>query len=267
MLSLDHIDVHYRHTGKGDITLIFIHGNSMSLKSFDRQLDSVLSEQYNLVAIDLPGHGKTRVDGKPDQFYTVPGLVSFLCNVIHELNLNNYILLGHSLGGHIAIEAADKLNGLLGIMAWGTPPLTYEKTASAPFREHLAIPLLFSEELVTNNIRTLSKAYWSDDQEPPSGIAKNISHTDPVFRSILSKSIETGEWEDEVKIVESLSSPIALGIGEFDALINCDYIRETVAGKLWRKTLHTIPGAGHSAHMENPSDFNKWAESFIKSIQ
>ena len=264
-LTLKNTAVNYRRAGEGDLTLIFIHGNSMSIESFDRQFDSSLADKYSLAAIDLPGHGGTRIGDNGKQFYSVPGLISFLVDVIGELKPENYILMGHSLGGHIAIEAAGKLDGLRGIMAWGTPPLTYRDIGLSPFTDHPAIPLIFSENLDEKDVDALSKAYWSKNSEPPSVISKKIIQTDPAFRSAMSKSIEAGEWVDEVEVIEALSCPVALGIGEHDVIVNREYILKAVEEKIWDKKLQIIPGAGHSAHMENPGEFNRWVEEFVES--
>jgi pimeloyl-ACP methyl ester carboxylesterase len=82
----------------------------------------------------------------------------------------------------------------------------------------------------------------------------------------LSKSIEDGEWVDEVVAIEALSCPLALGAGEHDVIVNREYIRKAFGDRIRGRKLQIIPDAGHSAHMENPDAFNRWVEEFVDEM-
>ena len=263
-VSIEQGSVAYLEAGSGPATLVLIHGNSMAKECYLHQLESELTDAYRVIAIDLPGHGETKCSGK--NHYTVPGVKSILKETIRKLDTGKCILLGHSLGGHIAIEAAGDMPDVCGVMAWGTPPLTYADTGQSPFNEHPAMALIFSDNLRESDIFTLSGAFWNKTSDPPAEIAEQIMNTDPGFRAALSESISSGEWEDELKAIASLNFPVALGIGENDELINRTYIQNVAEAYIWEKKLHIFPAAGHSPHMEHPDAFNTWVGEYGKQI-
>ncbi|MEX0772415.1 MAG: alpha/beta hydrolase [Balneolales bacterium] len=263
--TVDHI-ASVQEAGDGKPVILFIHGNSMAKECFKPQFESSLSNSYRLIAIDLPGHGETVSKYNIRQAYSVALLVNFLRNLIRGLNIKECILLGHSLGGHIAIEAAGELPEVRGILAWGMSPLTFDDVGHSPFTEHPATALAFSGTLDEKDIKSLSKGYWSKLSNPPPEILEMISKTDPNFRSSIHKFITAGKFEDEVREISKFSFPVALAVGEHDEMINQGYIQQVVAERLWKKKLHKIPDAGHSPHIENPDEFNRFAHTFIQDV-
>lgn len=97
--------------------VIFLHGNSLSSEVFSAQ-----SFSFPVVTIDLPGHGRSQPAEKPEETYSMPGYAKVIGDVIAQLGLKEYILAGHSLGGHIAVNAAKDLDSLKGLVIFGTPP-------------------------------------------------------------------------------------------------------------------------------------------------
>jgi pimeloyl-ACP methyl ester carboxylesterase len=88
-------------------SIVFVHGNSSSAKIWLDQFAAVaLTDAYNLVAVDLPGHGDSgdlAKDGTSEAGYTLSGFAETVAKVIKAAGLNNKdtILIGWSLGGHI----------------------------------------------------------------------------------------------------------------------------------------------------------------------
>ncbi len=102
-IKVGELDIHYFTGGNGD-PLIVIHGGGNSAKSWMKNIEE-LAKTYTVYAPDLPGFGHSQpMDGD----YFIPELVEFVNDFSHELGLKNFHLVGHSLGGGIALSYALK---------------------------------------------------------------------------------------------------------------------------------------------------------------
>ncbi len=108
----DGVEIHYQVLGQkrspGDPTLIFIHGWSCSISFWRDQLE-VFSQTHRVVALDLGGHGQSGVDR---EVWRVAGFGDDVAVVAKKLKLDNVILIGHSMGGPVALSAAQRLPGI-----------------------------------------------------------------------------------------------------------------------------------------------------------
>jgi 2-succinyl-6-hydroxy-2,4-cyclohexadiene-1-carboxylate synthase len=100
------INFHYTFTGNNQKPfLIFLHGFMGNIYEFDSVIPLLYNDFY-ILKIDLPGHGKTQVldDNK---FYkieeTAKALVQFLDNVFNTLNISRCFLIAYSMGGRLGL--------------------------------------------------------------------------------------------------------------------------------------------------------------------
>jgi len=96
--------VYYEVRGEADDAIVFIHGWSSSIQSWKYQLNNF--KDYKVIAIDLPGHGKSSKDlGKN---YTMELLVNSVKKVLENENIEEATLFGHSMGFAICEVVAYK---------------------------------------------------------------------------------------------------------------------------------------------------------------
>lgn len=89
------------------MALVFVHcwaGN----RYFWRNQAASFSEQYRVVTLDLAGHGES---GKNRKNWTVLGLAKDVVAVANDLELQKIVLIGHSMGGPVCLQAATELPG------------------------------------------------------------------------------------------------------------------------------------------------------------
>ncbi|TGE16603.1 alpha/beta hydrolase [Hymenobacter elongatus] len=100
----DSLQVAYVDAGRGPKTLIFIHGLSSYVRAWERTIPA-LGQGARCLALDLPGHGNSSKG-----HYS--GSMEFYAEVLHQfiqkLHLRHVTLMGHSMGGQIAVTAALK---------------------------------------------------------------------------------------------------------------------------------------------------------------
>lgn len=108
------VNIHYSTCGDADTTLLFVHGWCINENYWKSQVE-YFCENYQIVTIDLPGFGKS---GKNRKEWTVESYAADVNAVISQLGLKQVILIGHSMGGNIVMEAAlnnEKVIGLVGV--------------------------------------------------------------------------------------------------------------------------------------------------------
>jgi len=100
-LSLHGDDVHYVKAGKGPV-VVLIHGILGTRRSWE-QLVSLLEQDFTVIAPDLLGHGDS---AKPRGDYTLGGHAGRLRDLLDALGVQRATLVGHSLGGGVAMQFA-----------------------------------------------------------------------------------------------------------------------------------------------------------------
>lgn len=100
-IKVDGLDIHYFIAGKGD-PLIVVHGGAGGADTWMKNI-AALSHNYTVYAPDLPGFG----DSQPlDGHYYIPELTKFVNSFSDSLGLEKFHLIGHSLGGGVALNYA-----------------------------------------------------------------------------------------------------------------------------------------------------------------
>jgi len=250
---------------KGDLKknpVVFLHGNSLSGLTFQKQVEKL---GIPLITIDLPGHGRSERPKDPEGVYSIPGYADAITHVLQELMSGKFILAGHSLGGHIAINAAPKLKDLKGLLIFGTPPLDSVTSLGNAFLPNPLFPLLLQDSVSPEQASQLAGGMLSR-QEITEMIKKEILNTDPSARSHFGSFVAKGVIEDEVRIIRSRDFPVAILHGEHDSLINGAYIENLGFTNLWGNKVHRIADSGHCPQLEQPGAFNSLLTSYYNAI-
>lgn len=103
--SSDGLPIHYAVQGKGDTALVFIHCWSCDRHLWDNQV-AEFAKTNRVVTIDLPGHGASGIGRKN---WSVESFGDDVKAVVTKLDLKRVVLVGSSMGGPIALEAARRM--------------------------------------------------------------------------------------------------------------------------------------------------------------
>ena len=119
--SADGVEIVFSNQGKGDPAILLVHGWTNNNTIWDLQVP-VLSEKYQVLAVDLAGHGKS---GNNRGEWTMSAFGEDIAAVVKAAHLENVILVGFSLGGPAILEAAkllpDQVSGLILVEAIHNP--------------------------------------------------------------------------------------------------------------------------------------------------
>lgn len=245
--------------------VILVHGNSLSSKIFIKQLeDNRLSENYNLIALDLPGYGDSGNSENPEKDYSEV-FKSFLQEFYKTLNIKEAVFVGHSLGGNILLQTFDTLPNPKALVLIGVPPLAkpFEPDCYLP---HPATQHFFQENLTDDIIQLIASSLLKPKSKVPEFLIKIIKRTDFLTRKYISQVIFSGNYIDEKELLKKIFIPILITQGKQEQLSNIEYIKKVEIPSLWENKIHEIPDSGHLAQYENPDEFNHLLKVFLTDI-
>ena len=157
--SADGVTIVYSSSGVGRPTLLFVHGG-LADRSFWNSEFEAFSDRYEVIALDLAGHGESGTDRQ--QW----GLTEFGMDVkavVEAEDLNQIILFGNSLGGPVAVEAAilmpERVLGVVGIDTFQS--LNYQANPEET-RQRIEA---FRADYV-GNIKQMTKMLFHPDADP-----------------------------------------------------------------------------------------------------
>lgn len=253
---------------KGDVknkAFVFIHGNSLSALTFKKQFE-FLPGNIPLVAFDLPGHGLSAKHDSFEDVYCIPGYIRGLQTVIRELELKDFILVGHSLGGHIAIEAAEQVTDLKALVIFGTPPIGMPPEMDKMFLPNPHMGSLFSNKINREDALKLTAEFVHKHNDLVVELAEMVVATDGNARENLGLSIGKGQFGNEKEILKKLDIPVAILHGENETFVNAAYLNELEVPNLWNKEVIIIKEAGHLIQSENHKEFNSVLSELYSQI-
>jgi pimeloyl-ACP methyl ester carboxylesterase len=262
-LSTSHGSIVVEEAGCGDLPVLLIHGNSLSREIFRKQLGGPLSKNYRLVAFDLPGHGDSSDALYASRTYTRPGLADAAIEVLDLLGLSEVIVVGWSLGGHIALEMVAHFSGIRGLLISGAPPVSRHNMAQG-FIPTSHMRLAGQQYLGPSEIDAFGEAIFG--APIPVAFRQAIERADGLARKTIIEAALSGVGIDQRCLVEYLAIPLAVVNGAEDPFIRLDYFEVPKYANLWEGRCHRLPGLRHAPFWEAPDVFDELLGRFIDDV-
>jgi pimeloyl-ACP methyl ester carboxylesterase len=107
VIQLNPYTLHYHVQGTGPDVLL-IHGWASSLRMWERTTSRLASEGFRAWAIDMPGHGASAPLASLNGGYSIPNLADAMEAFTKRMNIHQVALVGHSMGGAIALDMSHR---------------------------------------------------------------------------------------------------------------------------------------------------------------
>ena len=261
--SSDGILLHAEETGNpAGNPVLFIHGYSQCRLCWKKQINSKLSKNFRLVALDIRGHG---LSDKPRDAYGDSKIWADDINaVINTLELKQPVLVGWSYGGAIICDylrfyGEERISGINFVGATskiGKPAMPFMGASCVAL-----IPGLFSND-TEESASALHKLIESCVYKKPSPgdlffmLGYNLIVPPYVRKSLFSRNLDNDD------ILSELHKPVLLTHGAEDAIVLSNMYEHHV--KIIRNTqLSIYADTGHTPFWENPERFNNELHSFL----
>lgn len=253
------LKVHYSDQGNGPV-LVLLHGFLEDLTMWKTLVDE-FKKTTRVICVDLLGHGKTENLG---YIHSMEDQSEMLRQLLDSLNVKHYAMVGHSMGGYVALAFADKYpDALTGLCLMNSTALADDKEKKrnrdrgirAVKQNHktfirLSIPNLFAEEnrdLFSEEILKITDAALKMTQQG-------------VIAALEGMKIR----KDRTKILEAGDFPILMIIGKKDpALDYQSLLQQSELGKVKKVVFED----GHMSHIENTTDLIKALKDFSNAIK
>ena len=243
------IPYHGATTGNGP-PMLLLHGFTGTVQSLD-PIACVLSSQFSLLGIDLPGHGRTRAI--PDPNLKFDQVISDLHEVMGRWHPYPVHVAGYSMGGRVGLGLACRFpDAVKSLSLLGASPGISDV---ADRQTRLALDRDLANFLVETPDGVFDR-YW--ESMPLFGGGRTSGASD---RRVSSKNIRQG-WSTSLHLLGTgvqpsfwndlshLDLPVQLLTGGRD--IKFRNIADAMNMRLPQCRTHTVPHAGHRVHLENP---------------
>ena len=243
----DGVQIHYASGGNGSPALVFIHGWNCDRSYWSAQLPFFVAT-HQVVAIDLAGHGDSGINRKT---WSMANFGADVAAVADALQLEDIILVGHSMGGPVALEAAKLLKGRVK-MVIGADTLSDVSQRYAD--EQLEGMLGAMAADFTGTVESLVRSSFFLPTSDPAlidQIARDMSAAPPAAGIGAFEGFARWFDEDSEKTLADVDVPIRL--------INSDYRpTNTSAGRVLTASFEAtlMSGVGHFVMQEDPAQFN-----------
>lgn len=102
-VNFKNTQIHYKTVGQGN-TVVLLHGFLESMEIW-KKFSKVLSNEFQVISIDLPGHGKSSCIA---QTHSMDYMAKSVKAVLEFLKINSCVMIGHSMGGYVTLAFAEK---------------------------------------------------------------------------------------------------------------------------------------------------------------
>ncbi len=235
---------------KGKDTLVFIHGAGGSRTSWRLQED-YFSRQFNCYIIELPGHGAAQGPGAQE----IKGYALWIKGALDELKASSPFVIGHSMGGAIAMDLALRFPALpkgLVLVSTGARLRTLPDILDGIKKAFPVTVRIISER---------SFAQQAPAEMKQAAVAEMMKNSPDVLYGDFSAC----DHFDVMDKVQTIHKPTLVICGDQDTATPIKYSRY-LADKIAGARLEVIAGAGHRVMLEQPVEFNKRLEAFFSSV-
>lgn len=256
--------LYYEDQGSGPETIVFAHGLLWSGRMFANQVNA-LKGGYRCITFDFRGQGQSAVTSAG---YDMETLTADAAALIEALGCGPCHFLGLSMGGFIAMRLAirrpDLIKSLLLLETTADP----EPPESAGNYRRLnfvarwfglrpvakpVMQIMFGQKFLTDPVRVALREQWRQHLL--------ANHRIGITRAVTGVITRQGVYDQ----LGQIAVPTLILVGDQD-VATVPAKAERIHARIAASTLHIIPGAGHTATVEEPAAVNALLIDFLEKL-
>jgi pimeloyl-ACP methyl ester carboxylesterase len=238
--------------GAGSPSLVFLHYFGGSLRSW-AHVAGVLSSTCRCLSVDLPGFGHS----PPLPAYSVHAVAQVVAGLMADLRLDSYVLVGHSMGGKLALAcAAERPPGLAGLVLVAPSPPSPEPMDESERNRLLATH--GDRQSAEQTLRTITQCSLPAE-DAAACIVDNLLTSPEAWRWWLAQ----GSREDITAQARQVACPVLVIGGSGDPVIAPSVIADDVMPLLPGASRIEISGAGHLLPLEAAQEVEGAIGTFV----
>ncbi len=264
LIKFDDYSIHYRVEGFGPDVLM-IHGWASSHRMWERCLKRLALSGFRAWALDLPGCGESDSCAAASSWYSVANLTSAVETFIKHVGIRSVSLIGHSMGGSIALELGRRRPELTGVLVLVAPAVSgrlgvLHAFLDSPFwrrllslsRQHTALALWGQRTLLDASELIRDPTLRRD--------VEDLAHTTPeAFIGGLSAVLDF-DFTDRLRAIRA---PTLVVVGTRDMTLPSSESK-LAASQIPGAQLVKMRGVGHQPVDERPEEFDRLLVEFLQ---
>ena len=248
--TVDGLKIHSSITGKGPNTVILVHGWTCDETTWDNQVP-VLSKEYRVVTLDLPGHGESASpkDGK----FTMDLFARAVEAARKESKADRVVLVGHSMGTPVVVQYARLYPQHTAALVFvdGLVTIPRDGRGAAPDPKQMSGPN--GKQAREQMIRGMFSGSTTPDMQKHI-LSMMLGAPEATASGAMMATFDPAIWKDDV-----LKMPILGLYADHSGLGNRDYMKEHFPAMEYTE----IAGTGHFLMIEKPEEFNRLLLAFL----
>jgi pimeloyl-ACP methyl ester carboxylesterase len=249
-VSVDGLEIAYVAAGAGSPTLCLVHGTGGSGEIWTRQLED-LADVGRIVALDLPGHGRS--SGSVPR--TIADAAAMVSAFLDALRITRTVIGGHSMGGAIAQQFAlsypERLDGLV-LVATGARLRVLPRLLDLLAKDcDEGVDLLMSLAVGAKAPAELRAALHRSTADNPPGVVLGDLQACDVF--------------DVMSRISTVAAPALVICGDEDQLTPPKYSR-FLGQRIVGARVVVVSGAGHYVQVEKPRETTAAIREFLAGL-
>lgn len=255
--------IFYRTEGKGE-PIVFIHGFAEDGTIWNNQIE-FLQQYFLLIVPDLPGSGKSiTLSTDNNQLSTIEYYADCIKQILTEEKISSCIIIGHSMGGYIALAFAEKYPENL--KAFGL----FHSTAFADSEEKKTMRRKSIDFINKHGVAEFIKQstpnlFSASFKEKHPEIIEELIHRYDNFNTVSLVSYYEAMMQrpDRTTVLENFKKPVLFIIGEKDNAVPLDQsLKQSHLPQI--SYIHILENAAHMGMFEETKRVNTLLLSFIK---
>lgn len=250
------VRLHGIETGSGPGTLLFLHGWCGNHASFKEQIKQFLPT-HRCIAIDLPGHGRS---AKPQIDYSIVFFAEIINGLIQKLGLRDSVVVGHSMGGCIAVEMLhqdpDTARGA--VLVDPAMILPTRGMVRSLNRSHDAMREHGVRETYWNGMKRYMLR--ADDPEEISTWLHSVQRRVPIHVALTAWQGMI-DWNGRAALKAASEKPLAYIAAEYPNNHRAE-MKRAVPSLFWGEVL----AGSHHCHLSEPVQVNAMMTAFLRRI-
>jgi len=261
VVSRDGLAVRYEVVGRGGPPLVLVHGWSCD-RTYWRHQTAHFSGRATVVTVDLGGHGES---GTGRVAWTVRSFGDDVVAVLDALDLRDAVLVGHSLGGDVVVEAArqrpERILGMVWVDTYRELAAATGSAAGDEADEETALFVARFRADFAGVTQEFVRGMFPPDADPAL-VERVAADMASAPRDIALDAMARSIVNEEAAVAAFHEAGVPL------VAINPEY-RPTDQASLARHGIDCVlvPGVGHFLMLEDPARFNLVLEEVIEALE
>jgi pimeloyl-ACP methyl ester carboxylesterase len=250
------INLYYSISGKGR-PIVFIHGWAASHQFWKNQIQE-FQDSYRILAYDLRGHGDSN---KPKTGYQVSNHITDLAALLAREKISHPVLIGHSLGGMIALQyALEYPSSPSALVLVGTNPHPVPTMKRSIQFSLLSWIISISRSRAAKFTRT---QIFAPDVDPAlvEWVNQDSLRT-PTH--VIRQTLKAVKGFNVIERLSEIECPTCIINGEYETAVDSETVSQMLQ-LMPQAEFVSIPGSGHNVMLEKADAFNEALASFLRS--